>query len=110
MLKANLLALLILLFETGCAKKPLQPGPSTFTLWKKAGASVEEVKNSMNKCNFIDPYTSYGMTENSYAKAQICMVDRGFVTTAEGGIFCDQDEYRNRLSTCLERQKKLTAP
>ena len=90
---------------SGCATKLFQPPPSEFTLWSRAGTSVDELKKAMLECGFPNPHTSSGMTEDAYAKSELCMIHRGYVNVSQDGIMCAQKEYQRRLPTCIrERQ------
>ncbi|WP_148415766.1 hypothetical protein [Noviherbaspirillum massiliense] len=105
MLKRTLLLIFIAFELNACIIKPLQPTPATFTLWKKKDGSIGEVKSSLLACGFNSPYTTFGMTENAYAEAELCMLDRGFVNTSRDGILCNQIEYKKRLPACQVREE-----
>lgn len=94
---------------SACVEKPFQPNPPEFTLWNKPGTSVIDLKKTMLECGFINPCTSFGMTENSYAKSELCMIGRGFINISRDGIMCAQKEYQRRLTAC-QSETPITNP
>jgi hypothetical protein len=106
MSKIIILMVFMIFVLNACLGKPFQPTPITFTLWQKKGVSEDNIKKNMLECGIPNPYTSYGMTENAYAEAQLCMLDKGFVNTSRDGILCAQKEYQNRLSACKQNQHR----
>lgn len=81
------LLILMSLALIGCTgKKLFQPPPQEFKQWIKNGVSEEIVKKTMLECGFKNTFGNASMDDNSYAKAQNCMLSKGFVHTSDFNI------------------------
>lgn len=76
----HLVALLCCVGLQACTTRPLQPSPPLYTLWKKPGVSEQGVRGAMLDCGFTDSahVTRVEMSTNDMARAELCMIDRGF--------------------------------
>lgn len=96
--RADICLLFLSVSLSGCVAKPFQPNPDEYSLWRRSGTATDDIKRNMMECGFLNSYTSFGMSEESYAKAEVCMINRGFTNT--DGIMCSKEEYQRRLATC----------
>ncbi|MGE6495340.1 hypothetical protein [Cupriavidus metallidurans] len=70
-----------LLSLMACTTRPFQPSPPLYTLWAKPGVNEAGVRSAMLGCGFVHAGYVDGttMTSDDYARAQLCMIDNGFV-------------------------------
>lgn len=75
------LATVLLSLTAACTTRPFQPSPPAYKLWAKPGVSEQGVRSAMLDCGFVDSAYVDGtvMTNNDYARAQLCMIDKRFV-------------------------------
>lgn len=71
------------------------------------GGSVNDTKMDMMACGFNSPYKTFGMTDNLYAEAQMCMLKKGYVADSELDIFCDNPWHQEKLPACKGGSLKM---
>ncbi|MBB4862203.1 hypothetical protein HNP46_001041 [Pseudomonas nitritireducens] len=74
--------LLPCLLLAACSQaRPLQPPPPLFELWAKSGVDQQGVRSALLDCGFPDAayVDSNSITSNDYARAEQCMLGKGFV-------------------------------
>lgn len=71
----------IVLALTACTTRPFQPPPPLYKLWAKPGVSEQGVRSAMLGCGYADPayVDKTMMTTNAQARAELCMLDKGFL-------------------------------
>lgn len=80
---------------TACsAGRPLQPAPPLYTLWALPGMDEQGVRDAMLACGFTDAAYVDGrqMSTNDHARAQLCMLDRGYTYKARRILCADSPE------------------
>jgi hypothetical protein len=77
-----LAVLLPCLLLAACSQaRPLQPPPPLYELWGRSGVDQQGVRNALLDCGFPDTayVDSTTITSNDYARAEQCMLGKGFV-------------------------------
>lgn len=93
-------------FITGCNLFGGSP-PYEFESWKKNGVSVQETKQVMGTCGYLDP-RGFGRTyvsDNGIALAQTCMLKKGFSYEEASSLFCNQQKLFGVLPACIEYKR-----
>lgn len=70
----------VLLGVAACTTRPFQPAPPAYKLWAKPGVAEQGVRGAMLDCGYNDAayVDATKMTTNDVARAELCMIDRGF--------------------------------
>lgn len=104
-------ALLVLIFVyiiSGCATKPLQPGPAEYNMWIQKGIDETQVKSDVLECGYPNIYGYAGIRASSEEKAaaQQCMFMKGY-KLADGWVgICAEPNRKVPLVACGETVEK----